>query len=619
MYTQDARRKQMVVATSPLAQLEGVQVDTPLTEAKALLSRAAHQSSQKQLARQKHQARQKQSQQNRTPHQKSASPDQPASTATHAFDDPFFRIFQHVPQDDVEALKALAAELDTFSPIVGLQTGTEQPDCIFLDITGLASLFDGEATLSQEVLRFCQSLGYLGRIGIAHTIGLAQGIAQHATNQQKDAIIISEGRCNQLVPNQSVPTSQYVNEEQSSGDKIRHDKDALSTDDSSGDDPRQYFGLPIESLRLSHSITRTLYQLGIFRIEQLLQVPRKELFSRFGNEIYTRIDQMSGLVEEPIQACPRPKEFYAEQLLDHPTNHKETIEVILERLITRICEQLRSSQQGALQWTMRLYGQQKLPVKLHVRLFAPTAVPDQIIQLARMQLELVLQPELIQQKKKKLTQTDEDKPKKSKKEQWLQLDGKSLDVNEITVTVTSSVLMENRQRQLFDENPRTDKQALAFLINRLSGRLGHRNVVVPSMVSGNQPEYSYQLKPLVHSGGRQNQNSTVDAHSSHVMARPLRMFHPPQPIDVVALSPDRGKNDEEQFMRPVRPAVPVVITLEDQKQKVIRQWGPERIETGWWRGRLVRRDYWKVETQSNQQFWIYFDLRHRRWFLHGEF
>ena len=600
----------MVVAVSPLAQLDGVQVDTPLTEAKSLLSRAAsrfrrqhparkHSNNQKHTNSLKHTTASKHSSRSSTDKSGLGKVADPSGQV-----DPFFRIFQHVPQDDREALQALAAELDSFSPIVGLQTEVDQPDCIFLDITGLESLFGSESKLAQEVVRFCQSQGYLARVGIAHTIGFAQGLAQHATNQQTNVIVATGDQCQSIVS-------------QSAESEFRTDFLPSGS---------LFYDLPIESLRLKRDMTQTLGQLGIFRIGQLLQVPRKELFSRFGTEIYTRLDQMSGRVEEPVEACPRPREFFAEQLLDHPTNHKETIEVIVERLIQKICQQLRSSQQGALQWTIRLYGQQKLPIKLHVRLFAPTAQADQIIQLAKMQLEQVLQPELVQRKKKKLSDpvAGDSKTGSKKKDQWIELDGRPIDVNEITVTVASSVLLENRQRELFDENPRADKQALAHLINRLSGRLGHRNVVVPSLVSGNQPEYSYQMKPLVHSARRQNKSTLAPTEKSHVMARPIRMLHPPQPIDVITLSPkklasDRLASDRLVPDESIRSMPPVVINLGRGRNKVTEFWGPERIETGWWRGTLVRRDYWKVELDSHQQFWIYFDLRKQSWFLQGEF
>jgi protein ImuB len=33
----------------------------------------------------------------------------------------------------------------------------------------------------------------------------------------------------------------------------------------------------------------------------------------------------------------------------------------------------------------------------------------------------------------------------------------------------------------------------------------------------------------------------------------------------------------------------------------------------------VCRDYWRVEIETQQHFWVYRDLRTGAWFLHGEF
>jgi protein ImuB len=54
--------------------------------------------------------------------------------------------------------------------------------------------------------------------------------------------------------------------------------------------------------------------------------------------------------------------------------------------------------------------------------------------------------------------------------------------------------------------------------------------------------------------------------------------------------------------------------------------GPERIETAWWRGPTVRRDYYIVETESGARFWLFRRLggrargpRDSGWYLHGVF
>jgi protein ImuB len=47
--------------------------------------------------------------------------------------------------------------------------------------------------------------------------------------------------------------------------------------------------------------------------------------------------------------------------------------------------------------------------------------------------------------------------------------------------------------------------------------------------------------------------------------------------------------------------------------------GPERIETGWWRGASVRRDYFRIESDDGRRWWLFRRLDDGRWFFHGEF
>jgi protein ImuB len=48
--------------------------------------------------------------------------------------------------------------------------------------------------------------------------------------------------------------------------------------------------------------------------------------------------------------------------------------------------------------------------------------------------------------------------------------------------------------------------------------------------------------------------------------------------------------------------------------------GAERIETGWWDGRAVHRDYYRARDVDHVLCWIFRDLEHGgRWFLHGYF
>jgi protein ImuB len=54
-------------------------------------------------------------------------------------------------------------------------------------------------------------------------------------------------------------------------------------------------------------------------------------------------------------------------------------------------------------------------------------------------------------------------------------------------------------------------------------------------------------------------------------------------------------------------------------QQVVACCGPERIETGWWRGADVQRDYFRVDTSEGSRLWVFRRMGQDDWFLHGEF
>lgn len=47
--------------------------------------------------------------------------------------------------------------------------------------------------------------------------------------------------------------------------------------------------------------------------------------------------------------------------------------------------------------------------------------------------------------------------------------------------------------------------------------------------------------------------------------------------------------------------------------------GPERLETHWWSGKNIRRDYYIAANQQGMMLWVYRDIKQRLWFLQGLF
>ena len=172
------------------------------------------------------------------------------------------------------------------------------------------------------------------------------------------------------------------------------------------------------------------------------------------------------------------------------------------------------------------------------------------------------------------------------------------------------------QRDLFGHELDNDSQReVVTLLDRLSNRLGSHAVVRARLLPEAQPELAVAFEPWV-----KNQNNIsrdalasgsdrdkLDASAFRLIkatVRPTHLFSPPQPIEVSIAGPE---------------GAPLSFWWNRREHRVIRNWGPERIETGWWRESAVCRDYFRVEVQTGHHFWIFRSLDDRGWFIHGTF
>jgi protein ImuB len=140
--------------------------------------------------------------------------------------------------------------------------------------------------------------------------------------------------------------------------------------------------------------------------------------------------------------------------------------------------------------------------------------------------------------------------------------------------------------ELFAHDRRESGENVPQLIERLRARLGHAAVHGLACVAEHRPEAAWRsVEPLSASPAL----AEKVARSAGEGTRPLWLLEAPEPCDVNRLE------------------------LEE---------GPECIETGWWDGHDVARDYYRARDRHGARLWVF---RNRRatdpggWFLHGWF
>jgi protein ImuB len=82
---------------------------------------------------------------------------------------------------------------------------------------------------------------------------------------------------------------------------------------------------------------------------------------------------------------------------------------------------------------------------------------------------------------------------------------------------------------------------------------------------------------------------------------------------------DKSSGLKEGMPRPVW-LMDAPLPLSDE---LILEQGPERIESGWWDGRGVARDYYIARrtprARQGAKLWVFQERQSKRWYLHGVF
>ncbi len=70
---------------------------------------------------------------------------------------------------------------------------------------------------------------------------------------------------------------------------------------------------------------------------------------------------------------------------------------------------------------------------------------------------------------------------------------------------------------------------------------------------------------------------------------------------------------------PQRPLWLLPTPLRCEEDRFVSRSGPERIESGWWDGGDVTRDYYVAQHRNGSRLWVYRDLSNGEWYVHGLF
>jgi len=510
------------------------------------------------------------------------------------------QVVEYDPQEDLDRLCQLAEEAQQFSPIVGLEPldnkpwsglTLSQPQGLMLDIRGLGSLFGSEENLALQIQQWLIGHGYQAIVGIADTVGAAWALSRYGWRVHSQIHPQEETQEPWFAP--IIQPPQPPASSQSDSTTVAP-QTLNSSYPSTANEPHKIHNqpslrwyvepLPVEALRLPHPAVQKMQRLGVINIGDLLQLPRHSLASRLGDEVPTRIAQILGEIAETFAVWRPLPEYYLEQRLEYPTDRQDSLSELLRRMITNLTRKLRQQGEGALRIHCCMRAVEAAPRLLQLGLFRPTAEAEHLHALLAGQLE----------------------------RHWEE----PASIDQVTLQITLVEPLVWQQPELFDNDNHKHRQQLALFLDSLSSRLGRNQVLQPHIEGDPIPESTVSYRPWTgrrNTGEKQStarklaarwEQRSPEPTPQDPLRRPLQLLSKPQHLSVTALAPD---------------GEPAQFGYEGKLHRIMRCWGPERIESGWWRGPSQRRDYYRVETDRQQWWWIFRQIDTGEWLLHGIF
>ena len=452
---------------------------------------------------------------------------------------PHLKVFDADEASDARTLGEIADWCDRFTPLVAL----DPPHGLFLDITGCAHLFGGEAAMLRLLCDVLTAQGFAVSAAIASTAVCARTMTRHVHGR-----IVPDGE----------------------------EADAVGP-------------LPVSSLGADIAITNGLRRAGLKTIGDVAFRARHEITARFGAAFTTRLEQALGQGDAPISPRKPLPDYIVEKRFAEPVATDNVISATLSRLAETLVLSMEKQGKGARRLEASFFRTDGAVRVLEVETGQPVTRAAIVDRLFRERLEALNDP----------------------------LDpGFGFDLIRLSASRTEAVVQEQRDLDAHVH----DNDELAALIDHIAARIGGKRVVVHLPQDTHIPERAVLTAPAQRHLAAATQAVWPARLPGEPPLRPLRLFDKAEPIKVpLATVPD---GPPHRFVW--RRAVHAVVRVE----------GPERIAMEWWKqdGKVLTRDYFRVEDEAGLRFWIFRDglydseLRDQEgkpvpanWFVHGLF
>lgn len=316
--------------------------------------------------------------------------------------------------------------------------------------------------------------------------------------------------------------------------------------------------LPLFLLDWPPKTLARLADLGILRVRDALALPAEGLARRFGPEIADSLARLAGRIADPRMPYVAPPRFRTRLELPCEAEGVDAIAFALRRMLVELEGALRGRAAGAQRMVLTLEHGRALRTRVPLDFASPEREAEFILAIAREKLARITLP-------------------------------------------APTIALELRADALLPRGPRASswlpgerEQALdrERLVERLAARIGADRVYGIALADDHRPGRDWKRGEAREGEGMRAASRDAPSDPAY---RPVWLLKRPQRL----------------IVREGRP------TLQGELDIAA---GPERIESGWWDGEEVRRDYYVACNARGETFWIFREHRDpSAWYLHGAF
>src|SRR6516225_9967048 len=323
--------------------------------------------------------------------------------------------------------------------------------------------------------------------------------------------------------------------------------------------------LPLDALRWPEETRARLARTGVRTIGAVLRLPRAGFARRFGMTQLAQLDALTGRSRDLRAAFQAPVRFRRRRELDCELSDQGRLLTELVPLIAALGAFLTARQCGVMELECRLVHRQAPPTRCVLSLAAPCADEQQLAALFGEHLNALRLPAPVR-------------------------------ACELRADQLVPQLPPGRCLWQPGEHGGEAGEPSDGLIDRLRARLGSEAVYGLSLRQEHRPEGAWIVtRPPPVRARRAMRERATDEPCGAGPQRPLWLLPAPQPLAAPDGLPHRRG------------------TLHLSSE-------PERIETGWWDGGEVARDYYTAVDGQGVRLWVFRErAAPHGWFLHGVF